>query len=256
MGAQPRPKIGTASLASGDLPSRAVVMLTRTFCSLLWDVVCKLSFAFLSPLSTLTFPVFHSFKRLTDALSEQCSVSAVFGPRQCLKYPHNRFKSCLCDLVRDNASVLDRIRSHVDCSPSCSFPPQPSCSDKPADIPGLPPTGRPAPAAGDFVGRIVGALPVIYATRKALPVLPASLAPVLLTPPLLHLGSHFQVGHRPFRHSSIQFVLCWGLRLPRQRLFPCRRLPSVLCCCFSHLHAQLIQDSTSTPVFQHFTKIG
>ena len=46
MGAQPRPKIGVASLASGDLPSRAVVILTRTFCSLLWDVVCKLSFAF------------------------------------------------------------------------------------------------------------------------------------------------------------------------------------------------------------------
>ena len=116
----------------------------------LWVAVC-----FLSPLPTLTLSFFHSFNRLSDASSEQCSVSAVFGPRQCLKYPHNRSTSFLCDLVRDNASVRDRIRSHLDCSPSCSFPPQPSCSDKPADIPGRPPTRRPAPAAGAFVGRIV-----------------------------------------------------------------------------------------------------
>ena len=77
--------ISNSSLASGDLPSRAVVMLTCTFCSLLWDLVCELLLTFLSPLLTLMLPVFHASKRLSDAISEQYSVSAVFGPHQCLK---------------------------------------------------------------------------------------------------------------------------------------------------------------------------
>ena len=69
--------IGAASLVSGDLPSRAVVMLTRTFCSLLWDVVRELFPPSHYPRSLfpllLRFPFFYtlylcfSFSPLTSA---------------------------------------------------------------------------------------------------------------------------------------------------------------------------------------------
>ena len=119
---------------------------------------------FLLLLSTLMLLIFHAFKRLRDVSSEQYRVSAVFGPCQCLKYPHNCSTSCLCDLVHNNAGVHNQICPHVNFSPSCSFPPQPSCSDRPANIPGCPPRSHPAPAASAFVGHIVGTLLVIHAS--------------------------------------------------------------------------------------------
>ena len=102
----------------------------------------------LLPHSTLTLPVFNAFKRLSDAPSELYSVSTIFGPLHCLKDLHNRSSSCLCDLICDNVGV---IRLHLDCSPFCSFAPQPSYLDKPADIPGCPLTSRLAPAAGTLL---------------------------------------------------------------------------------------------------------
>ena len=141
-------------------------MLTRTFFAvLLWDVVRELLFVFCRRILLLRsrFFLLTSFQRPSNDSSEQHSVSAVFGPRQCLEYPDNRSTSCLCDLVHHNAGVRDRIRSHLNCPPSCSFLPQPSGSDKPADIPGRPPTSRPTPAASAFHGHLVGALLVIHA---------------------------------------------------------------------------------------------
>ena len=150
-------------------------------------------------------------------LQVNSTVSAVFGPCQCLKYPHNCSTSCLCDLVHDNAGIRDRIRSHLKCSPSCSFPPQPSCSDRPANIPGCPPRSHPAPAASAFVGHIVGTLLVIH----------ASFSRVKLSQFFQHRRCQFYSRCRfcisvlisrwvIVHHSSLQFVLHWGPHLPRR----------------------------------------
>ena len=121
-------------------------------------------------------------------------------------------------------------------------------------------------------GLLFAFCPRHFRSRQALPVLPAPLAPVLLTLPLPHFRPNFLVGHCPFRRSFLQFVLRWGPRLPhrpswlapwlvpppppphsyhqcfpRQLLFPWVRLPLLLRRCLSHRHAQLVRDSTPAP---------
>ena len=106
MDAQPKPRSGVASLARQDLPSRAAAMLTCAVCSLLRASCLFSCFSSLFSLSLFRPAPLHAVETgLKSAILRLRRVLPQSVPSLSAQLLHNS----LCDFVRDNAVILDRL---------------------------------------------------------------------------------------------------------------------------------------------------